>query len=321
MKHFKIYYVLTRCAFLLLVFLGGCTTTQQNSLYGKAVDLKRDKLSLAVGSNHAIDVEMAYLERPGDGPTVMLVHGFSANKDTWLLFAKKLPKDYHLIIPDLAGHGDTTAPENGDYDLVQQAQRLHALVDALDISSFHMVGSSMGGAISAIYASTYPEEIQSLTLMDSAGIDGDTKSEYFEILEGDTGSNPLIAVDKKSFEYLMEMVMEKQPFLPWPLRPAAMRDSVGRAAINREIFSDMLATGERMSANDFGEQLTTNVTMPVLIMWGEKDRILDVSAVPAFKQYLPQAEVVIFPEVGHLPMLEVPKKSAGALAEFIRSVQ
>ena len=295
------------------LLLSGCTAHQQDALLARVTDMGRDKAGLQLHSTRTVDIDMTYLERQGQGPVVMMIHGFSANKDTWLRFADYLPEDYRLIAPDLAGHGDSGTA--GSYDLEKQADRLHALAEKLGLPGFHIVGNSMGGAISVIYASKYPEQIKSLTLIDAAGLDGADKSEYFQML--DQGVNPLIATDKASFEVRMDMVMEKPPMLPWPLRPALIRQTVARADLNKEIFADMIATRERMSEAEFGAQIDANVEMPVLIMWGEKDRVLDVSAVETFRRYLPQAEVKIFEGIGHVPMLEIPQESAGTLTGFI----
>lgn len=297
--------------------LTGCTAHQQDALFAKVTKIGRDKAGLEKHQTQTIDIEMTYLERKGSGPVVMLVHGFSANKDTWLRFADHLPDDYHIIAPDLAGHGDSPTAES--YDLELQTERLHALAATLGIDSFHIVGNSMGGAISTIYATKYSQQLASLTLIDAAGMDGANKSEYFTMLE--QGTNPLIATDKDSFEFRMDMVMAKPPMLPWPLRPALVRDTVARAELNYEIFDDMIATRERMSGDDYKQLVDTTVDMPTLIMWGEKDRVLDVSAVKTFKNYIPQAKVEIFEGVGHVPMLEIPKESAHTLTAFISSLE
>lgn len=296
--------------------LTGCTAHQQDALFAKVTEIGRDKAGLEKHQTTTIDIEMTYIERKGTGPTVMLIHGFSSNKDTWLRFADYLPEDYHVIAPDLAGHGDSSTAES--YDLELQADRLHVLAGKLGIEQFHIVGNSMGGAISTIYATKYPSQLKSLTLMDAAGLDGKNKSEYFTILE--TGTNPLIATDKDSFEFRMDMVMAQPPILPWPIRPALVRDTVARAELNYEIFDDMIATRERLSGDTYKQIIKTAVEMPTLIMWGEQDRVLDVSAVDTFKTVIPQAKVEIFKGVGHLPMLEIPKDSAHALADFINSL-
>ena len=290
-----------------------CTATQQDSLYQKALDLGEWKAGLDEQKSEIADIEMNYLIRKGDGPILMLVHGFSANNSTWLQFADKLPDNYYLIAPDLAGHGKSSEAES--YDLERQAERLKALAEHLNLEPFHIVGNSMGGAISAIYAARFPEDIASLILIDSAGLDGENQSQFFAELE--EGHNPLIATDEASFEYRMDLILEKQPPLPWPLRPALIRETVERAELNKVIFADMLATREKMDQNEMSRIISENVTMPALIMWGEKDRVLDVSAVAEFKKVIPQAEVKIYPDLGHVPMLEDPSASAETISSFI----
>ncbi|MEC8908241.1 MAG: alpha/beta hydrolase [Pseudomonadota bacterium] len=290
-----------------------CTATQQDSLYQKALDLGEWKAGLDEQKSDIADIEMNYLIRKGDGPILMLVHGFSANNSTWLQFADKLPDNYYLIAPDLAGHGKSS--EADSYDLERQAERLKALAEHLNLGPFHIIGNSMGGAISAIYSARFPEDIASLILIDSAGLDGENQSQFFAELE--KGHNPLIATDEASFEYRMDLILEKQPPLPWPIRPALIRETVERAPLNREIFDDMLATRERMDQNEMKRMISSNVNMPALIMWGEKDRVLDVSAVAEFKKVIPQAEVKIYPDLGHVPMLEDPSASAETISSFI----
>ena len=290
-----------------------CTATQQDSLYQKALDLGEWKAGLDEQKSEIADIEMNYLIRKGDGPILMLVHGFSANNSTWLQFADKLPDNYYLIAPDLAGHGKSSEAES--YDLERQAERLKALAEHLNLEPFHIVGNSMGGAISAIYAARFPEDIASLILIDSAGLDGENQSQFFAELE--EGHNPLIATDEASFEYRMDLILEKQPPLPWPIRPALIRETVERAELNKVIFADMLATRERMDQGEMSRIISENVTMPALIMWGEKDRVLDVSAVAEFKKVIPQAEVKIYPDLGHVPMLEDPSASAETISSFI----
>ena len=293
-----------------------CTATQQDSLYQKALDLGEWKAGLDEQKSEIADIEMNYLIREGDGPVLMLVHGFSANNSTWLQFADKLPDNYYLIAPDLAGHGKSSEAES--YDLERQAQRLKALAEHLNLGPFHIIGNSMGGAISAIYAARFPEDVASLILIDSAGLDGENQSQFFAELE--EGHNPLIATDKASFEYRMDLILEKQPPLPWPLRPALIRETVERAELNKVIFADMLATREKMDQNEMSRLISENVTMPALIMWGEKDRVLDVSAVAEFKKVIPQAEVKIYPDLGHVPMLEDPSASAETITQFISRI-
>lgn len=303
----------------LILILTACSHSQQDSLLQTVVEMGRDAASLEVKTSKLNDVTMTYLERQGEGPVMLLLHGFSANKDTWIQFAAELPYHYRLIVPDLAGHGDTPAPKGEDYNLIRQAERLNQLMANININKFHIAGNSMGGAISAIYASLYPQQISSLTLIDAAGVDAPNQSEYMAALEA--GNNPLIATDEASFEYRMDFVMSKAPLLPWPLRPALMRKTLARQQLNKEIFEDLLATRKQLENSDFEARLSKTVTMPTLIIWGEEDRVLDVSAAEVFKQKIPHAQVKIYEGIGHLPMVEIPEETAALYSEFVAGAE
>ena len=311
---------------LTTLLFGGCTHSQQDYLLTEVVSMGRDSAGLEVKSAPAGDVKLTYMERQGaenkKNETIILVHGFSANKDNWILFTKALDKKYHVIAVDLAGHGDSDQLLTTDYGLIKQAERLDTFLTGLGINSFHIAGNSMGGAISAIYSLNHPEKVKSLTLIDAAGVDGDTTSEYYKSLA--QGENPLIATDEESFEYRMEITMSQPPFLPWPLRPALLRKTLARADINKKIFADMVATKKQLGLNKFKQKIEMTMAkppLPTMIMWGQDDRILDVSAAEAFKKIIPHATLHIFTDVGHLPMVEIPDESADVYQKFLSTVE
>ncbi|NIL95537.1 MAG: alpha/beta fold hydrolase, partial [Woeseiaceae bacterium] len=85
---------------------------------------------------------------PADGETVLLLHGFGANKDTWTRFAGYLTERYRVVAPDLPGFGESHRQPGQDYRLPAQRERLHAFVAALGLTDFHLAGNSMGGHLS-----------------------------------------------------------------------------------------------------------------------------------------------------------------------------
>lgn len=299
---------------LLLAALSGCTASQQDALLDKVVDYSRSQADLERKTLRLADSEIVYLERQGDGPTVVLIHGFSANKDTWLKLVPELPQNWRIIIPDLLGHGETQVLPQLDFLLTTQAEHLQQLLHKLELNQVHLVGNSMGGAVAMIYAAFYPQDTLSFVLMDAAGAEAPQASEYMQALA--RGENPLIATDAESFDYRWNFVMSQPPALFWPLKPAMVRATLARVELNQRIFADMLAT-QKLFDEEFEARLR-QISMPVLILWGEEDRVLDKSAIGAFEQYFPQAQAIIYPEIGHLPMVEAPKQTAKDLASFIR---
>ncbi|WP_286845562.1 alpha/beta fold hydrolase, partial [Spongiibacter sp. UBA6593] len=104
-----------------------------------------------------------------DGPTMLLLHGFGASRENWLTIAPLLAKQFHLLIPDLPGFGRSSFCADADYSLAAQASRVAQLLRHCDRGPALVVGSSMGGAISAQLAARYPGRVAALCLMNAAG--------------------------------------------------------------------------------------------------------------------------------------------------------
>ncbi|MCP3952871.1 MAG: alpha/beta hydrolase, partial [Desulfobacterales bacterium] len=109
-------------------------------------------------------IPIEYLEG-GQGDTLLLLHGFGANKDNWTRIGKHLTPHFRVIAPDLPGFGESGKNPDGDYSISAQARFVKDFVQALGIKSFHIGGSSMGGNIAGAYASSNPETLKSLLLI------------------------------------------------------------------------------------------------------------------------------------------------------------
>ncbi len=99
-----------------------------------------------------------YQNELADRPTIVMLHGFSADKDTLIRFANHFTDDFNVVIPDLAGHGDTGFEKSWDYTMPAQASRVAKIIEQLKIEKVHVIGNSMGGFISAYFAKMYPQK-------------------------------------------------------------------------------------------------------------------------------------------------------------------
>ena len=282
-------------------------------IYQAAINLQIKQANMSKHHVQVGDFNIAYLESNGNDnkPVLLMVHGFSASKANWLALAVQLKDDFHMIALDLPGHGETTQLANKSYDLDRQVERLHAFMAALHKDRFAIIGNSMGGGISALYAATYPQQISHVILLDAAGIT-DVKSEYTK--DVDAGINPLIVKSPKDFDYMLGFVMVHKPFMPWPLKQVSTEKLIQRAAINATIFSDLVGK------HDYNfKDAITHITAPTLIGWGDHDRILAPGNAAIFKSLIPNAQIHMFKDVGHVPMMEVPKQCADVVRKFIQS--
>ena len=247
---------------------------------------------------------------PAEAPVVLLLHGFSADKDNWTRFSKKLTDQYRVIAPDLPGFGESARHFERDYSVSAQSDWLHDFAAALKLDRFHLGGNSMGGFIAAFYAYRYSSQVESLVLINNAGITSPNASEMQLALE--RGENPLLTSSAEDFDRLLGFVTYKQPFVPWPAKGVLAQRSFEDSAFNRRIFDsykDARAVGL--------EPILTDIRQPVLIIWGEFDRVIDVSSVDVMRPLLPQAKVVIMQDTGHIPMLERPQETSAHYLEFL----
>ena len=260
------------------------------------------------------DLDIAYYEGgPASGETIVMVHGFGANKDNWLRMARHFTERYHVIVPDLPGFGDSSRPA-GSYDVGTQAERLGDILDALGIDQAHLLGNSMGGHIAALFAARYPSRVRSLALFANAGIDSPNKSELYRLLQSG-GANPLVVRQPEDFQKLLQFVFFEPPYLPESLKRYLGERAMANAAHHDQVFQQLV---ERYIPL---EPELPRIQAPTLLLWGRQDRVLDVSSIDVMQPLLQKPSVMIMDSVGHAPMLERPQESALLYRHFLQGLK
>ncbi|EAT11665.1 alpha/beta hydrolase [Bermanella marisrubri] len=302
-------------AIISLSLLTACASIE-NSIFDLAISVERSFANLQEKRIKLEEHEWVYLEANADEgkETVLLLHGFAAEKDNWTRMADSL-EDYHVIAPDLPGHGESSFDSDLFYGFDVQSLRLARFVDALGLKQFHIVGNSMGGGIAALYAYRHPHRILSLGLIDAVGFYGNEPSDLEIVLEKNL-DNPLIVESKDDFDRLIEYAMHQPPFMPWPAKSVLTRKAMNRTEANKHIFEHIHKEAEAAKFAGGFVHVFEQLDMPTLVLWGEKDRVLDVSSVDKFFQHTPNVEVNVLLDIGHAPMLEVPQQTALILQDF-----
>jgi len=255
-------------------------------------------------------LRIEYLEG-GKGDVLVLLHGFSANKDNWIRIGKYLTPYFRVIAPDLPGFGESSLDPDGDYSIGIQVERVKAFIRALGIKSFHLGGSSMGGSIAGAYAAMYPDDLKSLLLISPGGVVSSEKSEMYRLIEEEK-PNPLIAKSAEDYEYLMDFVFVKKPFIPGPVKKALIQEAIAHEPLYQKIFKQLLS-----SVDSPLEIVLEGLPVPTLIIWGAQDRVLHVSGAKILESVIPKARVEVIDAVGHLPMIEKPEETAKLYLSFL----
>ncbi len=299
-------------AFLVLAAVAAMlvSTLRPDIAYRAAMGFERGLAGFEERSVIVDGLEWRYLEAAEEGaPTVVLIHGFSADKDNWLRISRHIDDDFRLIAPDLIGFGDSARPLDLDYRIRAQADRLVAFLDAMDVERAILAGSSMGGHIAGAIAQSHPERVESLWLIAPGGVVSAEQSEMFTRVLGG-GSNPLIPQSAEDFAETLDFIFTEQPFLTASVISYLAARQRDRRDILERIFSDL-----RYESRPLEEYLTGHPG-PTLIVWGTKDRVLHPSGAAILDGLLPLAEVRMMDGAGHLPMIERPRETAEIVLAF-----
>ncbi|MDO8289380.1 MAG: alpha/beta hydrolase [Parvibaculum sp.] len=265
-------------------------------------------------SKEVVDVNGApvtYL-KGGDGEAVILLHGIYAEKDHWDQVAGQLTDDFLVIAPDIPGFGESGMPEGGSYSYDQQVGRLHDFLRALKLSRYHLVGNSMGGAIAGAMAARWPEETLSLSFFGGAPRVPGAKPGDMERIIASGGPSPMVVTSEAEYFQRFDFIFHEMPFIPTPiLNLWAARDAADPEK-NRRIWHEV---GNEHAA-DFPNSIP-RISTPTLILWGDMDRVFDVSGASALQKQIQHSQIHILEETGHLPMLERPSESGAFLRRFL----
>ena len=272
--------------------------------------LEKKVLTLASGDT------MTYLEGGNiNGEPLLLIHGFGANKDNFTRIAREL-SDYHLIIPDLLGFGESSKPLQADYRADAQAQRLHELLQAKGVAShIHIGGNSMGGAISVAYAAMYPDSVGSLWLLDSGGFwsAGFPKDRF----DDDSFDNsPLLVKNTEDYFALYNLVMYKPPYIPKTVQAVFAQTNIANRDLHANILKQITTDNVEARAKIIAQR-----NIPTLVVWGTEDKIIKPETAAIMTELMPQAQLIMMSEVGHVPMVEAVKATASDYKEFRATIK
>jgi pimeloyl-ACP methyl ester carboxylesterase len=251
------------------------------------------------------DHRWRYLDA-GNGPPLVLVHGFSGSKENWLP-AMAHVDGYRMIAVDLPGWAESQRIDGVDYGVEAQAARLARFIAALSLDRPVVAGHSMGGHIGGVFAARHPDQLSRLVLVASAGVrfvENDFARRVF------AGETPFNAATRDEFATMLHLFFADPPWLP----PRAMDVLLERNIANHAFHRDMIDVLRRGDRAFLLESELHAIRVPVAVLWGADDRTLDVSSLDVFRRELPAATITVLPGVGHMPMMERPRETARVLA-------
>ena len=254
-----------------------------------------------------------------DAPVLLLVHGSNAALFTWEPWAEILSDEYRVVSVDLIGHGLTSLSPGHDYSYGAYELFLEEFVSTLGISNYTLAGNSMGGGIAWRYALDHPEEVSTLVLVAASGIPSPPDPEVEE-------SEPLVYKIAR-IPVLNQLLLH---ILPRSQVEASLLDAVAKDEIVTEemvtLYHDLLLREGRRKAT-LERSLATyepspverlgEIDTPTLILWGAEDKWVPVYGAHVFDEKIPNSTLIVYEDVGHIPMEEIAEESAADLRAFL----
>ena len=270
-------------------------------------ELTYAKECLAGIESHSVVVaghRVHYLaEGPSGGPVVVLVHGLGGRAEDWTNLAPFLAKaGYRVYMPDLPGYGRSEEPADFSYSVSEEAGIVVGFFDALSLKQVDLGGWSMGGWIAQRIAIEHPDRIRRLMLFDSAGL-------YAKPL-WDTGL--FTSTTPEQLKQFYALLMPNPPTVPEFVVRDILRITKERSWITQRALASML------TGRDVTDTLLPNLKMPVLLVWGQVDRITPLSQGEKIHEIIPQSRLEVIPGCGHLAPSQCAAQIGPKVVEFVK---
>jgi pimeloyl-ACP methyl ester carboxylesterase len=254
------------------------------------------------------NIRIAY-QRRGSGPVIVFLHGIGGNRTNWQDQLDAFSDDYLAIAWDARGYGDSGDPAE-PLVFSQFAEDLKCVLDQLGAEKAHLVGLSMGGMIAQDFYARYPDRVATLVLVGTA-----------------SGFGTMSAQEQQEFLRARLAPLE-QGRTPKEIAPQVIGLLLGPHA-SGEARNKLLSSLESLRTEPYKQALRAIVTtdfrqvlpavaVPTLVIVGACDKVLPPPASEALAAAIPNAELVVLDDVGHLSNIEVPEIFNATLRRFLQ---
>jgi len=247
---------------------------------------------------------------PKGASVIVMIHGMSSHLQTWEPLIAEMGGEYRYLSMDLPGFGITGPNPAGTYGAEVYGAAVIAVMDAAGVDKALITGNSMGGWTAWRMGLIYPERINGLVLIDAWGAPGENTEKSnlgFRLMQTSFG--------KAVMPHFTPRFLVKQSTLQSVEKDEVVTEDMVdryhdllRFPGNRKASLVAMSTSGNRDTSPWDNIGT--LEMPILILWGRDDQLISVDRAARFTEKLPQAELIIYEGVGHLPMEEIPVEAA-----------
>lgn len=296
---------------VLLITLGAVLFNYKSDI---PIEQLQEKYAFDDSQYVELDGMQVHYRKTGKGHPLVLIHGFGGNLWNWQFWQETLQDSFQVLSLDLPGFGFTGPRPDRDYSTLKYIDFLNRFFQVAEIDSFYLAGNSMGGGIAWQYALAHPGQVQKLILVNASGYPRKASNgnmNGFKVL-GLPGVNQLVT-----------------KITPRSILRQTVKDVYGDKSLATEekvdFYMDMLRRpGNRRALLDkqnagrgLGPEAIKDVQSPTLVIWGDQDLLIPYENAYLFEQDITGAKAIVYEGVGHMPMLEIPERSAEDVRAFL----
>ncbi len=275
-------------------------------------------LSPVPGSHGYVDVDgiRAHYVVAGNGPPVVLLHGLGASVVAWRDNIMPLAARFTVYAVDIPGHGDSAKPSMA-YTLDEGVDFVTGFLDAMGLETAALVGNSMGGLIALRAALEHSDRVSHLVLVDTAGL-GREVSLFLRLMSVPLLGEVLERSSAKGAEAMLRVVFSGRDLITPELTDelTRVRTSPGaKRAVLRMLRHGVGFRGVRPHVR-FEDRLA-GLSAPVLVVWGEEDRVFPVTQAVDAARDAPSVRLAVIPGCGHWPQMERAEEFNNLLLDFL----
>jgi pimeloyl-ACP methyl ester carboxylesterase len=280
-----------------------------------------------------IDGPVHYLDfgGPANGPVIIAVHGLGGSAVNWSAIAPLLTSGYRLLALDLAGHGLTKSGGRGT-DVASNRRLLHRFIESVSMGPVIRMGNSMGGMIALLEAGTEPGTVAGLILVDPALPFVPVRPDPLVTAVFAVSAAPLLGpliLRQRRFMRVESMVAQTlaiccvdpsrvpQDIVAMHVEVARQRHAMaGDGRDFAHAARSVVETAGILRGQGYRRAIR-EVSCPVLVIHGERDRLVPVSVARSAARAHPDWDLVVLPDLGHIPELEAPAETAAAITAWL----
>ncbi|MBI4258297.1 MAG: alpha/beta hydrolase [Thaumarchaeota archaeon] len=244
----------------------------------------------------------------GDGPPIVLMHGFPLSRHMWLPQIEYLQKKFRVVALDLLGHGDSKAPET-PYSMDLFAEDIVDLIKTLNFSPAIFVGHSMGGYVLFRIYEKYPDVVKALVFMNTrAEPDSpEAKAKRFDTINRIKREGPTPFLTDFAKLLLSESTVKEHPELTEQLLSIMLKTP------QHTLTNTLAAMAERPDS----VPLLSRIVVPTLIITGAEDKIIPLEAAKTLNNGIRGSRLAVISQTGHMPNIERPDTFNEELTKFL----